>query len=485
MVDTAVVKKKNSSYPASPFDPPEVYPELRKIGLDQIDKENLVYGMVRQCLRLMGLDKEHAGSSDWNPLAKYINPSSKVVIKPNFVQHYDFSGSFHQLVTHPSVVRPILDYILLAKGSLNDVVVVDSPEANCILEKALHRLGWDILVNHYEALGYKLTTCDLRTEQTDYCGGRAIVKRIPLPGDPRGYVNIDLGTSSELSSIANDNLFYGADYKRQWTNINHTPTVNRYKISKTFLEADFIISVPKLKTHKKAGITCAMKNLVGSNGDKNLLPHYKIGDKLIGGCEYSTLARNKVHSFMRKADRLYRDWLLSSKLSVSGQIYNKARPFLDMFLKPWIEEHGQIKGDWWGNDVVWRMILDLNKILLYSTPQGSLARKPIREQLSIVDAILVGEGEGPHLATPKELGVVIGGFEAPIVDAVASMMLGFNPNCIPQLYNAGKIQSLPILNSNKYSIAIDFDGSINTFSLADFPISKNKARTPAGWIGWL
>ena len=32
-------------------------------------------------------------------------------------------------------------------------------------------------------------------------------------------------------------------------------------------------SLPKLKTHKKAGITCALKNLIGINGNKEYLPH--------------------------------------------------------------------------------------------------------------------------------------------------------------------------------------------------------------------
>ena len=35
--------------------------------------------------------------------------------------------------------------------------------------------------------------------------------------------------------------------------------------------------MPKLKTHKKCGVTISLKNLVGLNTNKNLLPHHSLG----------------------------------------------------------------------------------------------------------------------------------------------------------------------------------------------------------------
>jgi len=32
-----------------------------------------------------------------------------------------------------------------------------------------------------------------------------------------------------------------------------------------------------LKLHRKAGITCALKNLIGINGNKEYLPHHRLG----------------------------------------------------------------------------------------------------------------------------------------------------------------------------------------------------------------
>ena len=50
--------------------------------------------------------------------------------------------------------------------------------------------------------------------------------------------------------------------------------------------AEVLISLPKLKTHKKVGVTLSLKNLVGINGDKNYLPHFCIGTPDEGGDEF-------------------------------------------------------------------------------------------------------------------------------------------------------------------------------------------------------
>ena len=61
---------------------------------------------------------------------------------------------------------------------------------------------------------------------------------------------------------------------------------NDYLLSETVLSADLVVNLPKLKTHKKTGVTLALKNMVGINGDKNLLPHHSVGSIAAGGDEY-------------------------------------------------------------------------------------------------------------------------------------------------------------------------------------------------------
>lgn len=49
-------------------------------------------------------------------------------------------------------------------------------------------------------------------------------------------------------------------------------------IAKTVLEADFLISIPKVKTHAEAGLSCAMKNWVGiARGQDKRHMHYDLG----------------------------------------------------------------------------------------------------------------------------------------------------------------------------------------------------------------
>lgn len=58
----------------------------------------------------------------------------------------------------------------------------------------------------------------------------------------------------------------------------HHVGVHQYLLAKAVLEADVVINLPKLKTHKKAGVTCALKNLIGIHGNKEYSPHHRVGD---------------------------------------------------------------------------------------------------------------------------------------------------------------------------------------------------------------
>ena len=66
----------------------------------------------------------------------------------------------------------------------------------------------------------------------------------------------------------------------------HVDGRNEYLLSATVLSADLVVNLPKLKTHKKTGVSLALKNLVGINGDKNWLPHHCAGSVAQGGDEF-------------------------------------------------------------------------------------------------------------------------------------------------------------------------------------------------------
>lgn len=93
--------------------------------------------------------------------------------------------------------------------------------------------------------------------------GGVVVGRRTLEGDPRGYVVYDLGDASEFRGHAGAGHYYGADYDAAEVNRHHTGGRHEYLIARSAVEADVLISLPKIKTHKKAGVTLSLKNLVG------------------------------------------------------------------------------------------------------------------------------------------------------------------------------------------------------------------------------
>jgi uncharacterized protein (DUF362 family)/Pyruvate/2-oxoacid:ferredoxin oxidoreductase delta subunit len=115
-------------------------------------------------------------------------------------------------------------------------------------------------------------------------------------------------------------------------------------VAKPVLEADFVLNLPKLKTHSFTIFTGAVKNMYG------VIPY---GLRLDGH-----------HRFLR-------------------------------------------------NDLFSRMLVDV-----FSA---------VPRQLTIMDAVIGMEGEGPSSGVPKRIGLVISGADGVAVDAVASCIAGYHP----------------------------------------------------------
>ena len=114
-----------------------------------------------------------------------------------------------------------------------------------------------------------------------------ILERRPLAGDPAGSVVIDLATRSLHYDKGRESARYSVqDYDDGITQQNHRGQIHRYRFSKTILEADLVINLCKLKTHGKAGVTLAMKNIIGANVSKDYLPHLSLAAR--GGAATSS-----------------------------------------------------------------------------------------------------------------------------------------------------------------------------------------------------
>ena len=290
----AVYRLSSPIYPQNPpFHPSERYPEYR--GEIEETESNLVYGAVRESLRLLGLDQPHYGTPTWNPLGDIIRPGDRVVLKPNFLaqSHALKPDEWVQIVTHGSIMRATLDYVLLALKGWGEVYIIDGPQYDSDWEMILERTGTQAVMDYCAGrTQVPIRLIDLRDYQ-QVVHGDVIVQRVPLPSDLLGGVEIDLGDKSAFVDHGGAGRYYGSDYDQAETNRHHSEGRHEYRISRTAASAaDVFINLPKLKTHKKAGVTLCLKNLVGVNVGRNWLPHHTDGDPSNGGDQFPAPSRS-------------------------------------------------------------------------------------------------------------------------------------------------------------------------------------------------
>lgn len=436
----AICRQECGDYPdQAPFDPPQQFPETYLLS-SGLDEANSVYPAVRNALYLLGLDVEHFGTPQWNPLGRFIRPGDIVVLKPNLIREsHQYNNTWQHVVTHGSVIRAVLDYVAIALQGQGTVVIADGPQTDSNFQSLCKRLGLTEIVDLYSRWrNLRVELLDLRRERW-FSAGDVIYKRESLPGDPQGYPSINLGDASAFFSYRGNGRFYGADYDWQETVAFHTNGRHEYILSGTALNADVFINLPKLKTHKKVGVTLSLKNLVGINGYRNCLPHHTIGTPQEGGDEFpDSTPRHQIEAWAIRR--------LNRALAAVGQSGAWAR---------WVKRIGKVlfgdtaktirSGNWYGNDTAWRMVLDLNKILFHFDASGHPCKRPLR-YLTLVDGIIGGEGDGPMAPDPRAAGLIVVGLNPVAVDVVCAHLMGFDYRKIPMLREAFEIPDLPLAN---------------------------------------
>jgi hypothetical protein len=376
------------------------------------------------------------------------------------------------------VLRPLLDYLLLAFGREVRIVVADVPLQSADIDQIWRETGVAALNEHYQAKGCPVSFLDLRREKavTDHAG--FMLGRVPLPGDPLGYVEVNLDKDSYLDPICGSNSIFSVnDYEPGVTTCHHQSGNHRYLVPKTVLTADLFVNVPKLKTHCKAGMTACMKNLIGINGDKAWIPHFRMGAPRHGGDEYSDTNSLVLglKTRIRKALQGHYRW-----------IFHFAFVLWKNYKTGWEKISGSrltSGGAWSGNDTLWRSILDLVRIITFSDHNGVLKEKPQRQQLCVVDAVVCGEGEGPLIPKPKQVGAILCSSSPISADWAACHMIGFDWKKLPQLLHArdfGKwFDAQP---DDPYSLTVSWSGaSTDICPLAEIPIIS--FQPPSEWIG--
>ena len=421
-----------------PFDPDRAYPEAPFGG--RIGREtNPAYAGVRSAFQLLDLDPANRGTPAWNPLGELIAPGSTVLLKPNMIResHLTRPDEWEQIITHGSMVRAVLDYVAIALQGRGRVLIADAPQTDSDFELIAARMGLSAIQELYarEGSGVAVEVHDLRSSRWRSKDG-VILEREVRSGDPMGAVEVDLGRHSSFYGLE-PRVYYGADYDIQETNRHHRGERHAYMFSGSALAADCVINLPKLKTHKKCGVTLSLKNLVGLNGNKNWLPHYALGAPETGGDQYPA-ASGKSGVEMRVLNRLKAHLPQSSRPVLEAARVVKrlgARIFGDT-------EEVVRSGNWHGNDTTWRMALDLARILIYAEPGGSLRTAARRGYLTVIDGIVAGEGNGPMAADPRPAGLVLAGGNPGAVDWVATRLMGFDPariKVVSEAFAAGEL----------------------------------------------
>lgn len=486
---SVIHKNEIDGYPNNaPFNPSYFYPEYPWEKDHISENQNDVYDMVRDSFHYLNMDTENYGKKNWNPLGMVVFPNDKVVIKPNAVLHYnaDKTQSIFASITHPSVLRPIIDFVIIALQGKGQITIADCPMMNSNFKTWREIMQLDKLLSFYDGkTQVKLAVLDLRETTTKWTlGFTPALYRKKVNLDPLGYTIVDLGEKSQMHSFNESQIknAYGADYRVDETISYHSNNKHSYKVTNTVLDSDVLISVPKLKVHKKVGVTLNIKGMVGIIGDKNSIIHSTRGSRLEGGDEYPSDL-----SFLQKKFNRARMFLITRILSKYNIFFDLLYLLLEIprrlaeriLIKDSKKNIKYLGGSWSGNDTAWRMGPDLLKIAIYGRKnQNSIGNLP-RRFFSVIDGIIGGEGDGPLSPKVKNSNVIVSGFNPVAVDWVSAQLMNFDPEKLKILNGSKSQEELswkgeknPLIYSNENQI-IELWG--NDFNLDFLP--------PIGWVG--
>ena len=265
-------------------------------------------------------------------IEKAVQPGDKVLIKPNLVNNQLGENGD---VTHFSLIGPII--------------------------RACHDAGAaEILVGDGSG--------DVDTPKAFVASGvKQVVERLSSNGIPVKLVDLNYDKNPKTNEF--DRVSLG----KIGLNQNFV-----YRIAHSVLAVDTIISMPKLKTHTKTGITVALKNFIG-------------------------IAPGGYYGFPK--------WRGDVEILPHGPID----------LSPIIQQ----------------TILDLNRIALGKYPGSPRERK----YMAIVDGVVAGvyykmNAERIPIWRPIKVGVVIAGTDAVAVDTISAKVMCFAPEKIDLITRA-------------------------------------------------
>lgn len=401
-----------------------------------------------------------------NLIREHLNSGSvqgkKILIKPNWVKHSSFPEDEFCLRTHDNFTLAVLETFLKMRPA--HIVIGDSPIQLTNWNKMLSSTFYSDIISLSARYNVPVSVIDFRRRKYSMKENSPLTEIRPLSE----YVIFDLGKASMLEPITSQGRtkFRVTNYDPDRMQKAHAPGVHKYCIAKEFFDADIVISLPKIKTHQKTGITGALKNLVGINGDKDFLPHHRIGGTKRGGDCYPG------GSYLRYWSEMALDEANRRQGRRSFWYWQKLSSILWRLSMPGPEH--RIDAGWCGNDTTWRMVLDLNRIAEYGRADGTLAQDKQRQIYSLCDGIIAGQGDGPLRPEPLPLGIISFSNDSALNDKAMALLMGFDPRKLPLLKNS---------NPTGGSDTITFNGK--KIHLSDLNAYALKALPPKGWINYI
>lgn len=432
-----------------------------------------VFRMVEKCFKDLELDSENYETDKWNPLSVYINPGDKVVVKPNLVLHKNYCkknpDNTDCVYTQPSVINAVLYYVVKALDGKGKIVLGDAPVQECDFDKLIKESGLDLIVEKYKNQGIDI-------ELKDFRGLRSVSSYGVLHQTENKDARYNIVKLQEKSAFfetrhKNINKVRITNYTSDELAQHHNENIHEYCVAADILEADVIINMPKPKTHKKAGLTACLKNLVGINCRKEYLPHHTVGAVSEGGDEYNGKSllkrlRSKNHDkFCMYCDK---------KEYFRARFFQALVILQDFWIGHFYKDRTSF-GSWSGNNTISKTTVDLNKILLYADKNGNIKDVQQRKVLNICDMIISGEHNGPMAPEPKNCGFILVGENSFILDNVIAEIMGANKSKIPTFSD--------VLNCNKNLPLFSASEKVEILS-SNFDISKGlnqHFKAPDDW----
>jgi uncharacterized protein (DUF362 family) len=113
-----------------------------------------------------------------------------------------------------------------------------------------------------------------------------------------------------------------------------------------------------------------------------------------------------------------------------------------------------------------------------------MAPSPQRRVVNLVDAVVIGHGNGPLSPEPAPFGLLLGSESSAATDHVGALLLGYDPARIPITRHAFDRFTHPLASGDAASVRVTGDLGVGPADdlLETFIAPFEEVRYPLGWL---